>query len=27
VLEAPPGLHTMRTLPIPSWFNRSAPSA
>ena len=22
VLEAPPGLHTMRTLPIPSWFNR-----
>jgi hypothetical protein len=23
VLEAPPGLHTMRTLPIPSWFNRS----
>ena len=21
VLEAPPGLHTMRTLPIPSWFN------
>jgi 2,4-diaminopentanoate dehydrogenase len=27
VLEAPPGLHTMRTLPIPSWFNRSVPSA
>jgi hypothetical protein len=22
VLEAPPGLHTMRTLPIPSWFGR-----
>jgi 4-hydroxy-tetrahydrodipicolinate reductase len=22
VLEARPGLHTMRTLPIPSWFNR-----
>jgi 4-hydroxy-tetrahydrodipicolinate reductase len=22
VLEAPPGLHTMRTLPIPSWFSR-----
>jgi 4-hydroxy-tetrahydrodipicolinate reductase len=21
VLEAPPGLHTMRSLPIPSWFN------
>jgi 2,4-diaminopentanoate dehydrogenase len=27
VLEAPPGLHTMRTLPIPSWFNRAAPPA
>jgi 2,4-diaminopentanoate dehydrogenase len=25
VLEAPPGLHTMRSLPIPSWFNRTAP--
>jgi 2,4-diaminopentanoate dehydrogenase len=25
VLEAPPGLHTMRSLPIPSWFNRAAP--
>jgi len=22
VLAAPPGLHTMRTLPIPSWFSR-----
>jgi 4-hydroxy-tetrahydrodipicolinate reductase len=22
VLEAPPGLHTMRSLPIPSWFGR-----
>jgi 4-hydroxy-tetrahydrodipicolinate reductase len=22
VLEAPPGLHTMRSLPIPSWFSR-----
>ena len=20
VLQAPPGLHTMRSLPIPSWF-------
>ena len=25
VLDAPPGLHTMRTLPIPSWFNRTGP--
>jgi 2,4-diaminopentanoate dehydrogenase len=26
VLKAPPGLHTMRSLPIPSWFNRSTAS-
>ena len=25
VLDSPPGLHTMRSLPIPSWFNRAAP--
>ena len=25
VLQAAPGLHTMRSLPIPSWFNRAAP--
>ena len=25
VLQAPPGLHTMRTLPIPSWFGGKLP--
>jgi 4-hydroxy-tetrahydrodipicolinate reductase len=27
VLQAPPGLHTMRSLPIPSWFGGKLPRA